>query len=405
MGIHPQVMACLLLTMSRLLGAATTLLTLLSSSLNVKLLTSQLLSAPAIWHRPDGLRTTIRILGIFNSASLHLLQREDLRAPGEPLPSNIRLTKEEWVIAVIKGADDKSPRWRHLLVLGGLLLGFEGQYRQGLSTFIRRKLENAIITAANLALREVEPVNELAASTIAIVLSHVFDILSPGHRIDMNHELLLPILVRGPYFSKEGLYSGYLISTMDADIVQVNGSRFDWSTKSPTYVQLQRVASGPLIASLGSLSRLTASCVEKVQNIDLLVAMLDDLSVFTRSLCIQWRQNKLSEIDITEEGNFLGDETLKTSLPLLWRVLKSSMFAIIVILQALLGRVMGDARMPQHRGKQFRLLSSNGSRQLTTCSSRRGLSITPDVTRCVLHLISIGCQCLYPVHVCVSSSS
>jgi len=403
--IHPLLIACLLLTLSRLLGAATTLFTLLSSPLNVKLLTSQLLSAPAIWHRPDGLRTTIRILGIFNSASLHVLQREDLRAPGEPLPSNIRLTKEEWVIAVIKGADDRSPRWRHILVLGGLLLGFEGQYRQGLSPFLRRNLENAIITAANLALREVEPGSELAASTIAIVLSHVFDLLSPRHRTEINHELLLPILVRGPYFSKEGLYSGYLMSTMDADVVQANGSRFDWSTKSSTYVQLQRVASGPLVASLGSLSRLTAFCVEKVQNMDLLVAMLDDLSVFTRSLCIQWRQNKLSEIDITEEESFLGDETLKTSLPLLWRVLKSSMFAIIVILQSLLGRVMGDARMPQYRGKQFRLLSSNGSRQLTTSSSRRCHPITPDVARFVLHFISPGCQCFYPVHICVSSSS
>ena len=339
------------MTLSRLLGVATTLLTLLSSPLNVALLTSQLLSAPAIWQHPDGLRTTIRILGTFNSASLHIFQREETPISRVSFPQGTRLTKEEWVTAIIKGADDRSPRWRHLLVLGGLLLGFEGQYRQGLSTSLRDTLENAIVTAANLALEEVQRSNELAGSSIAIVLGHVFDLLSHGHKANINYDLLLPILVQGPYFSKEGLYSGYLLSTMDAEIVQADGSKFDWSTKSPTYVQLQRVVSGPLISSLGSLSRLTAVSVEKVQNIKLLVAMMDDISAFTRSLCIQWRQNKLSEIDVNEEAIFLSDETLKISLPLLWRVLKSSMFAIVVVLRSLLGRTIGDARLPLDRGR------------------------------------------------------
>jgi len=339
------------LTLNRLLGSATTLLTLLSNPLNVTLLTSQLLSAPAIWHRPDGLRATIRILSIFNSASLHVLQQEESPSFQESLPSSTRLAKEEWVIAVIKGADDRSPRWRHLLVLGGLLLGLEGQYRQGLSASLRRILENATVTALNLALQEVELSDELAASSIAVVLGHIYDILSPGHRAEIDYDLLLPKLVQGPYFSKEGLHSGYLFSTMDADVAQANGSKFDWSTKSSTFVQLQRVASGPLIASLGSLSRLTAVSVEKVQNVGLLAVMADDLSAFTRSLCIQWRQNKLSEIDVTEEATFLSDETLKNSVPLLWRVLKSSMFGIVVILRSLLGRVIGDVRMPLERGK------------------------------------------------------
>ncbi len=334
-----------------MLGSATTLLTLLSNPLNVTLLTSQLLSAPAIWNRPDGLRTTIRILSIFNSASLHLLQQEETPTFQESRPSSTRLAKEEWVIAVIKGADDRSPRWKHLLALGGLLLGLKGEYRQGLSTSLRMVLENAIVTAVNLALQEVELGDDLAANSIAVVLGYVYDLLSHGHKTEINYDLLLPKLVQGPYFSKEGLHSGYLFSTMDADVVQTNGSKFDWSTKSSTYVQLQRVVSGPLVSSLGSLSRLTAVSVEKVQNVALLAAMVDDLSAFTRSLCIQWRQNKLSEIDITEEATFLSDETLKISLPLLWRVLKSSMFAIVTILRSLLGRVIGDDRMPLDRGK------------------------------------------------------
>ena len=367
------------------------------------LLTSQLLSAPAIWQRPDGLRTTIRILGIFNSASLHVLQREEASIPRELLPQVTRPTKEEWAIAIIKGADDRSPRWRHLLVLGGLLLGFEGHYRQGLSTSLRGTLENAIVMAANLALEEVERGDELATSSITLVLGHVFDLLSHGHRDNINHDLLLPNLVQGPYFSKEGLYAGYLLSTMDADIVQADGSKFDWSAKSSTYVQLQRVASGPLMSSLGSLSRLTAVSVEKVQNINLLAAIMDDLSAFTRSLSIQWRQNKLSEIDITEEATFLTDETLKTCLPLLWRVLKSSMFAIVVVLGSLLGRTIGDSRLPLDRGRNPSY-SFYGDTTTDHISAIHRNTITSNATRSILYLIPPRRQCLHPVHVCLPSS-
>ena len=79
--------------------------------------------------------------------------------------------------------------------------------------------------------------------------------------------------------------------------------------------------------------------------------MITDLSAFTRSLCVQWRQNKLSEIDITEESMFLSEESLRTTIPLLWRVLNSSMYAIVIVLRSLLGRVLGDNRIPNEDGK------------------------------------------------------
>ena len=269
----------------------------------------------------------------------------------KPLHITTRLSKDGWFVAVVKGADDRSPRWRHLLVLGGLLLGLEGQHPQALSRSFRSNLEHATITTVNLALQEAEFGDDLASNSIATVLSHVVDLLSPSYKAEINYDLLLPTLVRGPYFSKEGLHLGYFLSVMDADVVQAGGSKFDWSTKSSTYVQLERMASGPMVASLGLLSRLTAVSVENVRSLDLLATVLDDLSTFTRSLCVQWRQNKLSEIDITEESTFLSDESLKTSLPLLWRVLKSSMFAVVVILRSLVGRVIGESNTPLDRGK------------------------------------------------------
>lgn len=257
---------------------------------------------------------------------------------------------EEWAIAVVKGADARSPRWRHLCVLAGLLIGFEGGGHRTISTSLHKKIENATVKAVNLALEDGAVANELGGNSLAILLSQVFDLLSPIEKLSLSHDLLLPILYQAPLFAREGLHSGYFLSTIDADVAQLGGSKFDWSPRSSTYVQCQRMVTGPLIASLGSLSRLTAFSVKHVRNVDLLSSMITDLSAFTRSLSVQWRQNKLSEIDISEETTFLSDETLKTTLPLLWRVLKPTMFNIVIILRALLGRVLGDPRMPVDGG-------------------------------------------------------
>ncbi len=349
------------LTTPRLLDSSTTLLTLLSNPLNVTLFTSQLLSAPSIWQRPDGLRTTIRILSIFNTAAIRLLQQEIQSPPADTIPFQPTLSKEEWAIAVIKGADERSPRWRHLCALAGLLIGFEGRGDHTVPRSLRHTLEASTVKAANLALEEGEAANELVANSIAMMLSHVFDFLSDREKPNLNHNLLLPVLYRASFFSKDGLHLGYFLSSMDEDVLQNPGMKFDWSPMSGTYVQFQQMARGPLLSSLGSLSRLTAFSIEQIQNIDLLVTMMKDLSSFTQSLQVQWRQNKLSEIDASEEQMYLGEETLRTTLPPLWRTLRSTMFAIVVILRSLLGRTLGDVRMP---------ISSSRTKTRKSCTVR-----------------------------------
>lgn len=313
-------------------------MTNLSNPLNVTLLASQLLCAPSIWEQGplSSLRTTLDILSIFHSAAIH----------------RVASGANEWAIAVVKGTDGGgSPRWRQLCVLAGLLIGFEG--RNTISASLRRKIESATVKAVNLALQEGETASGLAGNSVAVVLSHVFDLLSDVEKMNLDHDLLLPILYQPPFFSKDGLHSGYFLSGIDADISQRGGMKFEWSSKSSTYAQCQRIATSPLISSLGSLSRVTAFSVEHVQNVDLLSTMVNDLAAFTRSLCVQWRQNKLSEIDVTEEASFLTDDTTKTTLPVLWRILRSSMFAIVIILRALLGRVLGDPMMPVAGGKSL----------------------------------------------------
>ena len=297
------------------------------------------------------------MLGVFNSAAIHVLRSEESQeGTNNQFPTQRGLRREDWTIAVVRGADERSPRWRHMCVLAGLLIGFEGRGKPSVETPLRRKLANATIRAVNLALQEGEASEEQAGNSIGVMLSHVFDLLSDSEKADLNVNLLLPTLIHAPFFSKEGLQYGYFLSRIDSDIVQRGGTKFDWSPKSSTYVHCQRMTSGPLIASLGSLSRLMAFCVESVTNAGLLSTMITDLSAFTRSLCVQWRQNKLSEIDITEESIYLSEDSLRSTIPLLWRVLKSTMFAIVIVLRSLLGRVLSDNRMAADSGQSRPLM-------------------------------------------------
>lgn len=327
------------------------MLTLLFNPLNVTLLTAQLLCAPAIWTRPAGLQAIARVMAVFHVASLQILKNERGLRPIDTLALRPNLGSQEWIIAVMKGLDDKSSRWRHLLALGGLLIGFEGQERKGISESLRTKLGAAIVLALNLALEDIDESPELAVNSVVLVVSLVFDLLTEQEKCGINHDALLPRLFWASFLSKEGLHFGYFLSAIDADIVEGDNRKFDWSVKSSTYSQVESIASSPMLSSLGALCRVIAYSVDHVCNVDLLPTLFGDISAFTRSLCIQWRQNKISEIDPTEEKIFLSDDTLQTSLPLLWKLLKSSLFSIVVILNALMEHVLGDSRLSADGGE------------------------------------------------------
>ena len=164
-------------------------MTSLSNPLNVTLLTSQILTAPAFWDRPDGLHLCLRILAIFHSACVAVLRNDD------EAHSRLAISKEDWIKAVALGADDRSPRWRHVLVLGGLLLGFEGQEREDLPWTLKHNLHGGIITVINLALEDLRGRGDLEAHCIVLVLNHTFDILSPAEREGFNFDVW-PALVR-----------------------------------------------------------------------------------------------------------------------------------------------------------------------------------------------------------------
>jgi hypothetical protein len=329
----------------RILSSTTSLLTTLSNPLNVTLLTSHLLTAPAIWNRVDGLRTCLRIISIFNTAAItvHKNQVEGNQKPYDAYQPRQggRISCDDWARAVVKGLDDRTPRWQHMLVIGGVLLGMEGQERQGLSRGLRTTLEIAIVTAANLALESPATGGILGAESTILALNHTFPLLSDNVRRELNYDALVMVMIPA-MTSTEGYQDGYFLEAINYDVRPVSGNKFDWSAKSTSFLQLQKLASKPLISSMGPLSRLIAHAIENLSGSLKLVEIREHLLKFTGNILERWQRNKLSEIDPSEEGAFLTPETLQITFPVLWQVLKTAMFATVVILRAVIGRTLID---------------------------------------------------------------
>ncbi|KAK0127427.1 hypothetical protein ONS96_006968 [Cadophora gregata f. sp. sojae] len=330
---------------NRILSSTTSLLTTLSNPLNVTLLSSHLLTAPAIWNKLDGLDTSLRIISIFNTAAI-TVRKNQLEGQSKPYDAyqprqGGGIACDDWAKAVVKGLDDRTPRWQHILVICGVLIGMEGQERQGLSSALRITLEHAMVTAVNLALDSPSTAGILGSGSLVLALNHAFPLLSNGVRSELNYDALLMVAVR-TMTSSEGYQEGYFIEAIDYDVKQASGSKFDWSARSASFRQLQKLAKKPVIASMGPLSRLIAHAIENVGKPLLVVEAREHLLAFTTGISQKWQRNKLSEVDPSEETTFLAPDTLRVTFPVLWQILKTAMFATVVILRTVVGRTLID---------------------------------------------------------------
>ncbi|ORX94292.1 hypothetical protein BCR34DRAFT_608312 [Clohesyomyces aquaticus] len=342
----------------RILSTTASLLTTLSNPHNLSLLTSHLLTAPALWDRPDGVRTPLRLLSVFHSAVTTILNHHnDVRhgkAPEIPpghTPIGGGLSLDDWVRAVVAGADERSQRWKHLVVLGGLLIGTGNLEEQGMDLYwalgMRKRLEGALVRATNLALPEVRQRGEtdgIGGQTICLILNHSFGCISDMERSNVDYDLLLPVLIGTAYFSTEGFQSAYFLGGLDLDVKAV-GKKLEWTARSSSFRQVEAIMARPLVSSMGPLSRLMAHSVENVRDPWLIQTMMDDLASFSRALTTQWRQIKFSEIDPAEESNMLGEEAMNKTLPLLWKLLKAALFATTIILRGVFTRMLGDSQL------------------------------------------------------------
>lgn len=189
----------------RLLSVASHLLATLSNPLNLTVVSAQLLLAPAIWTQPDGLRTCLRFIGVFQSAALTILRHEAQerekeststayrppRIPGQPVIGG-DLKRDIWIRSIVQGADERSPRWRHCLLIGGLLLGYGDLNGESLSRSLRNSLNTAFGDALNHGLGEARNGDELGASALTLVLNHIFPLLSDHDRSRIDYDVSEP---------------------------------------------------------------------------------------------------------------------------------------------------------------------------------------------------------------------
>jgi len=186
----------------RILSTAASLLVSLQNPLNISLLTTHLLSAPALWHRPDGLQTCMRLMGVFHSAALAILKREEQEAHDAlntwyPAPSQ-GLAKNKWINAVMAGAtgsDGASTRpkiaaWKAPMAAAGLLLGFGPEEEEAIDRSVRWHLEDELVKSVNNSLEEVMAgEEELAGHSLSLALNHVFPHLSDHYRALLNYDV------------------------------------------------------------------------------------------------------------------------------------------------------------------------------------------------------------------------
>lgn len=334
----------------RIFGTTLSLLTELSNPLNLSLLTSQFLHAPAIWHQqhaPDPLRSTcLRVLGVYNTAAIHVrrneLENEDRRRAGLPLTGG-GLTSEAWARAVVKGADEKSSRWQHLLVLAGILMGFEGNETHSLSGGMISTLEQAVATAANLSLRSLSREPLLAAAAVVLALNYAFPLMSESARASVDCDALLPVAIRA-LVGDSGYHRGAFLEPIEADVGQV-GQKLEWPEASMAFAAVRQLSSRPLVESAGPLSKLIAFAVEHARDHLLVLRAQDELVEFTARLLDQWRKVKLSGVDVADEGACLTEDSLRVTWPALWRLLTSVLFAVVAILRAVTARSLLDPRL------------------------------------------------------------
>jgi hypothetical protein len=298
----------------------------------------------------------MQCLSVFHSAAQAIIRQEKALEsnPGKrdhgKLQAERTMPKYRWIKSTISGADEHSPRWRHILVIGGLLLGFGPEEEENISRTMRKMLEGALVTAINLSVRKTRQEDELGLETITQVLNHCFPHLSEDERENINYHFLLPVLMHATFHASEGLRSGNFLSTLDLDVRPISEVQLQWSDRSESFRQVKEIQASPLVASLGPLSRLIAHAVEQVKEPWRVTDTIDDLEVFVKTFHSQWRAGKLSGIDVTDQYPYLDQRTLTVTLPALFKLLQSILFASIIILRSAIGRVLSDSSLARNKG-------------------------------------------------------
>ncbi|KAL2111923.1 hypothetical protein VUR80DRAFT_9035 [Thermomyces stellatus] len=330
----------------QIIGSTVTLLASLSNPLNLAVLTSELLIAPAIWHRRDGLTTSYRIISVYHTAARHVRQPDEASLPGGRQPG--RLGCDDWTKGVVKGADARSNRWQHLLMLTGILMGMQGNDApKSLSSGLRNTLEEAVVKAANLALERPMQDGPVAAASISVALGFALPLLSESHLSSIHSDALLPNAV-WTLTGEEGFLEGHFLSTINNGLSRTHhGDRevIHWPATSTSFHQIQQLDRKPLVAGMGATAKLIMHAIRHARDPITVLEAQDALLEFSRQILDKWQACVLSEVELKTEGERFTPETLQATWPLVWSLLTKVLYSVVAALQALMARCLLDRRL------------------------------------------------------------
>ncbi|KAI0143559.1 peroxin 8 [Xylariaceae sp. FL1272] len=329
----------------KILGTTNTLLSSLNNPLNLSLLTSHFLTARAIWARPDGLRSCLRIISIYNTAAILVRQNEldnANLAVGQP-PMGSGMSAETWARAVAKGLDDRSNRWQHTLVLTGILIGMEGDDRRSLTWSLRSTLEDAVVKAANLALEDHSKTDIRGRAAVVLAMTFAMPLLSALNKERINGSALLPAVIEA-MLGDEGFQHAEFIRTISLDMAP---ARLAWPSNSPSVRHIEALESRPLVQNMGPLSRLAVFAIQHASDSNAVLRAHEALLAFTTDLLEKWEQCSLSTVDLSVEQARLPPDVLQGPWRMLWQLLKKIMFTVVATVQPIVGRCLLDPYLRQ----------------------------------------------------------
>ncbi|KAF3158014.1 hypothetical protein TWF106_006523 [Orbilia oligospora] len=285
----------------------------LTNPLNVSLLTTQSLAAPAIWNNPSPLSASQAVFDIFR-----LSTQERARE------SNRALSLNEWIDAVVTGADARVPRWKHALVSSGILAAFEADDAR-LPFTTRTNLEAHLLEVVNFHFEFSTSGIETHACILAI--SNAYRLLSEDSRYMLNYPALTGALLPAMFLSPEGYQTGDFLRQIDRS-VPIGQQKM---AVVPSF-SLKDFLTHPFVANMGALAKLAATSMASSGETETINGALSVLATYSRSLVSIWRETGLSTLP---DDATISHDPVQTNTAQLWHVLKSSLFSAVVVLESI----------------------------------------------------------------------
>ncbi|KAF3915280.1 hypothetical protein AA313_de0201103 [Arthrobotrys entomopaga] len=283
----------------------------LTNPLNVSLLTTQILAAPALWNSPDLVSVCQAVFDIFRLSTGERV-RESTRA----------ISLNDWIEAVINGADSRVPRWKHALASGGILAAFDANDAR-LPFTTRSNLEAHLLEVVNLHFEFLTSGIETQSCVLAI--SNTYRILSEDAKYMINYAALTGAVLPAMFLSSEGYQTGDFLRQIDRGIP---------SAKRPSKVtapfSLKDFLARPFVRNMGGLAKLAATSMDSSANAETINGALSVLATYSRSLVSIWCETQLSTLP---DNAIISQDPVQTNTAQLWQLLKASLFSTVVVLE------------------------------------------------------------------------